>query len=494
MIARESGCYSRPFMPETRPAARARWETTVLLAAAAALFLANIAAPSLPSLDDCYYARKGVEMGRRGEFFTVTWNGQPTFQNPPLQFWILGRSFTLLGENDRSARLPSAFMALGIALAVYRIGVLTLGSREAATAVAFLLATPIFTNNARRAMMEVPLTFWVVLAVLVFVEGLDRPWLHLLLALPLGAAILTKSVLGLLPLGVMAGAMADGRARACLRRPWVWMGIGGGLLLGAAWPIQQALTLGAHAAQEHFLGEVVGKSTQPIPAWRRVFGYPLLLLERYHPPVLPALAGLALIWREWRRDGDGRGLVVAAWILLPLLVYGFSSAQTLRYIFPVLPALALAAGLWLARRLPRAANVFRAAVAVLLAAGAVVFWVKPRLLTQPGNEAFKYQAGIVQAAAAPGETIPYVGDRYWSLANPLLYYTERALEMPRADLPEAIREAASRPSRLLMLDGARLGELRELGVPHLTVLQGEGWALVRIRKGARRALDGRPPL
>jgi 4-amino-4-deoxy-L-arabinose transferase-like glycosyltransferase len=466
----------------------------LLLAAAALVFLANIAAPSLPALDDCYYARKGVEMGRSGAFFTVTWNGQPTFQNPPLQFWILGRSFALFGENDRAARLPSALMALGTALAVYGIGRLTLGVKEAATAVAFLLATPIFTNNARRSMLEVPLTFWVVLTVLVFLAGLERPRLHLLLALPLGAALLTKSVLGLLPLGVIAGAMADARARASLRRPWLWTGVAGGLLLGAAWPIQQALLLGAHAVREHFLGEVLGKSTQPITPWRRLFGYPLLLLERYHPPVLPAIAGVALIWREWRARGDGRGLVVVAWIVLPLLAYGFSSAQTLRYIFPVLPALALAAGAWLARRLPRVAAGFRATVALLLLAGAVVFWVKPGLLTQPGNEVFKHQGGLVQAAVARDEPITYAGDRYWSLANPLMYYAERFLEMPRRDLPDAIRAAATRPSRLLMLDRSRLGELQALGVPYLAVLEDEGWALVRIRKGAKRALEGRPPL
>ena len=81
----------------------------------------------------------------------------------------------------------------------------------------------------------------------------------------------------------------------------------------------------------------------------------------------------------------------------------------------------------------------------------------------------------------------------WSLANPLLYYAERSLEMPRADLREAIREATLRPSRLLMLDRPRLAEVRELGVPHLAVLEDQDWALVRIRKGAKRALEGRPP-
>jgi 4-amino-4-deoxy-L-arabinose transferase-like glycosyltransferase len=468
-----------------------RWQLLALVAAAAALFLANTGGPSLPSLDDCYYARKGIEMGRQGGFFTVTWNGQPTFQNPPLQFWILGRSFALLGENDFAARLPSALMALGIALGVYGIGRLTLGGAEAATAVALLLATPIFANNARRTMLEVPLTFWVVMAVLVFVAGLERPRLHALLAVPLGAAILTKSVLGLLPLGIIAGAMADARARASLRRPWLWLGVLGGLALGAAWPVDQALTLGAQTVREHFVGEVLGKSTQAIPAWRRIFGYPLLLLERYHPPVLPAVAGLALILRQWRTERDGRALVVVAWILLPLAVYGLSSAQSLRYIFPVLPALALAGGAWLARRLPRVATGFRVAVMALLVAAAAVFWVKPRLLTQPGNDVLKASGGAIAAAVARDEPITYAGDRYWTLANPLLYYAERFLEMPRADLPEAVRVATTRPSRLLMLDTARLRELEGLGVPHLPVLGTAEWTLVRIRKGARRALDGR---
>jgi len=472
--------------------AAGHWEIVLLVLSAAALFFANTARPSLPSLDDCYYARKGVEMGRQGAFFTVTWNGQPTFQNPPLQFWILGRSFALFGENDGAARLPSALMAIGIALGVHRIGLLTLGAREAATAVALLLATPIFANNARRNMLEIPLTFWVVLTVLVFLAGLERPRLHVLLVLPLGAALLTKSVLGLLPLGAMAGAMLDARARASLRRPWLWIGVAGGLALGAAWPIQQALTLGPHALSEHYLGEILGKSTQPIPAWRRLAGYPLLLLERYHPPVLPAVAGMALIWKRWRTEGDGRPMVVVAWILVPLLAYAFSSAQSLRYIFPVLPALALAGGFWLARRLPAAARAVCVAVPVLLFAAAGVFWLKPQLLTQPGNEVFKFDAGVVAATVAPGEPIAYVGNRYWTLANPMLYYVERELEMPPLpSVPEGVRLAAARPSRLLMLDSERLVELRELGVPHLEVLKGRDWSLVRIRKGAKRALEGR---
>lgn len=450
------------------------------MAAAAALFLANIAGPSLPSLDDCYYARKGVEMGRSGAVYTVTWNGQPTFQNPPLQFWVLGRSFAVFGENDGAARLPSALMALGLVLAVYAMGARIAGPAAGATATALVLATPLFANNARRCMLEIPLALWVVLALLVFVAGRDRPRLHLLIALPLGAGILTKSVLGLLPLAVIAGSMVDRDWRAGAKRPWLWLGVAGGLALGASWPLHQWWVHGPGALQEHFLSEIVGRSLQPIPLWRRLLGYPLLLLERFHPPVLLAVPGVVLIWKRWRREGDGRPLVIAAWIVVPLAAASLSSAQSLRYVFPLLPALALAAGIWLAQRLPRVAAVFRLMVAGLLVAAAGVFWLRPSLLRQPGNDVLKANAAVIRAQTGPGEPIAYAGGRYWTVANPTLYYAERLVDRPSAGVPEAVRAATTRPGRLLMLDTPLVGELTARGVPHDPVLSDRDWALVRI--------------
>src|SRR5262245_15888466 len=105
----------------------------VLLVVGVGLFSANMWGLSLISLDDATYARQGIEEGRSGQFFNPTWNGQPDFHKPPLQFWILARSFALFGENDFAARLPSAVMALGILAATYWIGVVTVGPPAAAT-------------------------------------------------------------------------------------------------------------------------------------------------------------------------------------------------------------------------------------------------------------------------------------------------------------------------------------------------------------------------
>ena len=83
---------------------------------------------SLPSLEDAFYAREAVEMARAGRVYTVTWNGIPTHQHPPLHLWLVAPTFAALGEHDFAARLPTLVLALGTLALTWRIGVLTVGS------------------------------------------------------------------------------------------------------------------------------------------------------------------------------------------------------------------------------------------------------------------------------------------------------------------------------------------------------------------------------
>jgi 4-amino-4-deoxy-L-arabinose transferase-like glycosyltransferase len=313
-------------------------DLALLLLGAALLFSANAGSIPLPAMDDCFYARKGVETMRRGAFFTVTWNGEPTFQNPPLQFWILGRTFALLGTNDLAARLPSMMMALGMLAATWRIGSLTLGRAAGATAAGLLVLSPFFVTHARRCMLEVPLAFWVTLAMLVLVEGWLRPHLLVLLAVPLGGAILTKSVLGLLPLALLGVAMALGPAIRSLRRaPGLWCGALGGLLLGASWPVHQWATFGVQAVRQHYFSEVISRSATGFDLRGLLLDYPAALMVSFQPVVLPGMAGAVALWKRRR---EGLLVLLPLWAGLPVLLYALSSARSPRYIFPIFPALA----------------------------------------------------------------------------------------------------------------------------------------------------------
>ncbi len=463
------------------PAPRGR-ELLFLFAAALALYTANIAHLSLPSLDDCFYAREGVEMARRGAFFTVRWNGGVNFDYPSLQLWILSRSFALFGVSDGAARLPSVAMAFATLLMTWRIGVLALSPAAGAGAAALLLIAPYFANGARRCMIDVPLAFWITLAMLVLLEGRRRPWRLALLGLPLGAAVLTKSVLGLLPLAVLVVAgILDPAWRARLRRPWAWCGVAAGLVIGASWSVWEWWRFGPVAVQRHYFGQVGGFVGRPLGWLARLAGYPLLALRDLEPVFLPALPGIVRAARRSVRTPDDGRLLVLLWAVLPFALYGVSGTQSSRYLFPTFPALALLGAWWLEESWPRVARPLRVWVAPGLALiAALLFWVAPRALTVDANRAFERGAPQVRSLVPPGDSIPFLGGRYWTYANPLLFYAERRLEPSARTAVEALARARARADRLLLCGTGRLPEARALD-PSLEVLLASGdWALVRI--------------
>jgi hypothetical protein len=401
-------------------------------------------------------------------------------------------TFSALGERDLAARLPTVLLALGTLVLTWRIGVLTLGPRAAIVGTACLLATPIFVDNARRLMMEVPLTFWIAATVWVYLEARGRPRWHVAIAIPLGAAILTKSVLGLLPLLALVGTLASEELRAPLRRPWVWIGAGLGLALGATWPLHQWWTQGPDAVASHFLGHVVRRSA-------RDFGigvlreYPLILLKFYQPIVIPALVGM---WLLLRRPGPlrERGAVLATWIGLPLVLYSLGSFRTPRFLFPILPALALAAGHALVVIVPRVAAVFATLVAPAGAvAVALLFWWSPSSLTRDANAAFKRNAAMIRSAAPRGESVPYLGNHYWASASPLLYYAERHLAPSSPSGAEAVAAARRHRGRLLLVTRRRLPDVAAVGAPHRVLLEGPDWVLPRVPRDGDPAAWSGPP-
>jgi 4-amino-4-deoxy-L-arabinose transferase-like glycosyltransferase len=395
-------------------------------------------------------------------------------------FWYAGRSLALFGENDLAARLPSMLMALGIMGGVYRIAQVTVGPTAGVGAAALLLLSPTFVNHARRSMLEIPLALWVLTAVLVLIEGVRRPRAHALLALPLGAAILSKSVLGLLPLGILfAGALAFPPLRAALRRGWIWIGVAGGLAVGASWTLHQLVVFGPHAVRSHYLDEIVSRATQPLGARELLLGYPAALLGAYQPVVLPGLVGAALLWRRRRANPQDPSCLLPIWIALPTVLYSLASARSARYLFPIFPALALCASHWMTAALPGLAAALRRWVAPAVAvAAAAVFWVRPGFLAAGGTAFFKDDT-LIRSRVPEGEPITYLGTRadYWGLANPILYYTERRLEAPSESAAAALRTAATRRSRLILVQRARLAELQ--GTRYTAVLERPEWVLVQ---------------
>src|SRR5512145_2945220 len=89
----------------------------VLIALVLALLVFRLGAVPLVGPDEPRYTRVAVEMHRAGEWVTPTLAGVPWLEKPPLFYWLAGASFSLLGETEAAARMPSVLAAVVLVLA-----------------------------------------------------------------------------------------------------------------------------------------------------------------------------------------------------------------------------------------------------------------------------------------------------------------------------------------------------------------------------------------
>ena len=106
--------------------------------------------------------------------------------------------------------------------------------------------------------------------------------------------------------------------------------------------------------------------------------------------------------------------------------------------------------------------------------------VSPNLLTRDLNQTVKQSASQLKQRISEGLPVPYWGERYWEIANPLLYYAERLLAQPQPTAQDALAAASKHPDGLLVVDRSHLDEFKALGRQADTVLEGPRWVLLAV--------------
>ena len=210
--------------------------------------------------DEAVYASSAIHAAVAGGWLTPEFMGRMALYKPPLLVWMSGLSARLAGVSRLALRFPIALLC---ALAA---GLVFWWAAEARSIQAGAAAVLLLASNH----------LWHVLGSMCLTDGLlaafftaamyclfADPWLESRAAFwgfagAVGAAILTKSVAGVLPLGILAlyWLAAPRNRRPALGR--VCAAAGAALALAAPWFVYQALAHHRWFWTEHVAIEVLG--------------------------------------------------------------------------------------------------------------------------------------------------------------------------------------------------------------------------------------------
>lgn len=318
----------------------------------------------LTETSETRYAECAREMLVSGNWMEPQLEFLPHWTKPPVAYWCMAAGMKVFGVNAWGARLPGVLALLVATWGVAAMGRRLWGPRHGfAAGAAFALGFPLF--GAYVVTTDIYLTAAETLAGAAFVfaatetDGNRRLRLTLAMWAAWGLAFLIKGPPALLPLLAMIpwNLLQERTRRVRLAHPL-------GLLCFAAVALPwYLLMLHRHPnLLEYYVGtEIVARVSTNLGhnrAWYKA-------IEIYAPALLGACgafgvwaAAVALVrggwgraarWRELWRSRDAR-LLLAGWVVLPMVVFCLSRSKLHLYILPLVAPLALLAGRTLANR------------------------------------------------------------------------------------------------------------------------------------------------
>ncbi len=276
---------------------------------------------------------------------------------PPLTYWAIAASVRAFGRNPWAARLPAALSYLLCVWLVWRMAKrLAPGAEDAAAIVYATMLLPF--GAAALITTDYLLAACETLAVWAFVEARFGPprragWWLVLMWSGFALAFLTKGPPALLPLLAVA---VYGLVVPAERGHRLFDSAGLALFLLLALPWFVAVIVNNPGLFEYFIGdEVVNRvTTNEFGRHGQWYGW----IAIYAPTLLlGTLPWTGDLWRwaktlpatlrTWRapnaRDADRAAVLLALWLLLPLLLFCLARSRLPLYLLPLFAPLALIA-------------------------------------------------------------------------------------------------------------------------------------------------------
>ena len=360
---------------------RAQWVLIVTLSLTVAPYFIRLGASSLWDANEAFYAETPREMIEANDYTNPTFNYRPRLNKPPLSYWVVVPFYKLFGVSESTERLPIVLAALVMIATAYGLGRILFSMEAGLLAAIGLAVAPRFLMFSRRILIDVYVSMFMALALLLYVLAEKyphrrRPYL-VLMYVCIALGVLTKGPVSLvLPAAVLAVYFLAFRRINAIRELMLPLGFLIIALIVLPWYVAIYLQHGWGHIESFILKDNLSRYTQPIWGPRRgPFFYIPALIGDFFPwslLLIPlAWSGLKSAWsfvrNSFRCSEEVQGsALLALWILVIVLFFSLSKSKEDLYILPIYPAAAALVGNLIAKNtVEKRERIFTTSVLIL---------------------------------------------------------------------------------------------------------------------------------
>ena len=326
--------------------------------------------------DEMLTAERSREMLLLGRS-EVHFNFDPSFEKPPLQYWLTSFSLPRLQNRTLAVRVWPWFYGVLTAIVLAWLAFVLEPDRPwlVPLSVALLVSFPLFATEACRGMLDTGLALFTMSAILFSQLARKNPvwWIGTAIACLLGS--LQKIPIPFLVwLLILAWRFASERNQ--LKSRWLWFSFLGAVITMLIWPVSQILTF--HVPYQHLFHQEVVDWLGPEHLGAQPY------LEIPYRLVVTSVCGFfvfaapfaILFWKKGEFGTPAREISIACLALMAIeILFNF---RHVRYIEPVIPALCLLLVI-VAERILRYRGLTRMVTAAILALLLLAGFVQTKL-------------------------------------------------------------------------------------------------------------------
>lgn len=311
-----------------------------ILIFASILLFWNLGKNYLTNWDEAWYGDIARNMAETGNIITPYWNSKPFFDKPPLYLWLTAISFKIFGVSEFSERFISALSGVGVVYLVYSLGKLLFNSKTGILASLVLCSTLGFLYRARTGNLDVLLTFFLLLTMYCFYQGLQKKsskW-FLYMGIATGLGFLTKGFIAFLFPAMPFLYLVITQEKKIMISKKFMIGLGVALGIALAWVILSYLVNG-NKFFSGFFSNQTQKITPELFFWKSFsLDYIFYLksgLKFWFIPFVPAF-----IFSVYKLKSSNK-ILIPLYFFVILLMLSFSHNKSNWFIVPLYPITSL---------------------------------------------------------------------------------------------------------------------------------------------------------